>query len=534
MEGPRVKLGGGGGSPPPSPPTYTGLLAAQASARPTAVALRVRGTSISYRALAERAARVAGGLQRRRVGLGDRVAISAPNSLHLFDCILGTIWAGACAALLHTRFGPGDVGPVLDRLTPAVVIVGASAPGRDPAIPAVRDWATERSVLVLDEEFTASCVGNGLAVPSRERPDEPTIILHTSGTSSGPKSVVHTTSSLVPHHLNLIDAQQITDRDRIACPVPMTSVWGVGCLLTETLGSGACLVVDDYEADTFVDWLLDERITVVNALDTMAPLWGDSPPELAVRTGIVGLVRDLESSLIAGLAERWGANVISTYGMTELGIGAAYMRARDPVPIRDRVGGRTAPGVEIRLLDAGGRDVENDEIGDIVVRGRNVFREYLGDPAATDRAFDANGWFRTNDLGRQLGDRLILVGRSGDMVKVSGFNVDPAEVERILEAVPGVSRACAVGVPDERRGEVVAALLVGTPGLEARAVEACRQQLADYKVPQHVYLVDAVPVTVGPHGEKLQRPTARALVLERRSSEAAHRRRAPPADTSES
>jgi long-chain acyl-CoA synthetase len=168
--------------------------------------------------------------------------------------------------------------------------------------------------------------------------------------------------------------------------------------------------------------------------------------------------------------------------------------------------GRPVPGVELRLLDDRGEEVRPGDPGEVVVRGPNVFSGYWRQPEATAEVLDADGWFRTGDVGILDDGNLYLVDRKKDLIIVSGFNVYPREVEEVLFRHPKVAEAAVIGAPHPYTGETVKAVVVVRPGEEANQEEItdfCRRYLARFKCPEVIEFVDALPVN--PSGKVLRR-----------------------------
>jgi acyl-CoA synthetase (AMP-forming)/AMP-acid ligase II len=190
------------------------------------------------------------------------------------------------------------------------------------------------------------------------------------------------------------------------------------------------------------------------------------------------------------------STIITGYGLTEAGTAVATDPGDDVETIATTVG-RPRPGFEIRIADDAGVDVPDGEPGEVVLRGGSVMLGYLDDPEATRQALSADGWLRTGDIG--LIDRagcLRIVGRAKDMFIVGGFNAYPAEIENALLRHPGIAQAAVIGVADDRLGEVGMAFVVtGSADLTGPdIIQWCRDQMANYKVPRVVELVDELPV----------------------------------------
>jgi HIP---CoA ligase len=189
--------------------------------------------------------------------------------------------------------------------------------------------------------------------------------------------------------------------------------------------------------------------------------------------------------------------LISGYGLTEAGTASGTAPDDDPSTIATTVG-RPRPTFELRLVDTDGNDVPEGEAGEILLRGRSVMREYLDDPEATAETLSPDGWLKTGDVGRLTeAGCLQIVGRVKDMFIVGGFNAYPAEIENMLLRHPDVQQVAVVGIPDERLGEVGMAFVVLRPGATTSGPDVIswsRDQMANYKVPRAVEVVESLPL----------------------------------------
>jgi acyl-CoA synthetase (AMP-forming)/AMP-acid ligase II len=203
--------------------------------------------------------------------------------------------------------------------------------------------------------------------------------------------------------------------------------------------------------------------------------------------------------MIIAMRDKLGfENVVTGYGLTEAhGIAAMCRHDDDPETIA-KTSGRAIPGVEIKLIDDDGHDVAVGEPGEVLVRGYNIMRGYLDNPEATADAIDREGWLHTGDIAvADEQGNLMITDRKKDMYIVGGFNAYPAEIERIMSAHPSIAQVAIVGVPDDRLGEVGKAFVVATSGQDVDADEViswCRENMANYKVPRSIEVVDALPL----------------------------------------
>jgi malonyl-CoA/methylmalonyl-CoA synthetase len=352
-----------------------------------------------------------------------------------------------------------------------------------------------------------------LAQSSRRAPALPDVagsrlamILYTSGTTSRPKGVATTHGNLEAQISTLTDAWGWTEADRILHVLPLNHVHGIVNVLGCALWSGAaCEFLWPFEAAAVWRRIDDGGLTLFMAVPTiyakLLAAWEGAPLELRARWSAAArrlrLMVSGSAALPVPLLERWqaatGHVLLERYGMTEIG-----MALSNPLVGERRPGcvGQPLPGVEVRLVDEAGTEVEAGTPGEIEVRGAGVFREYWRRPDATRAAF-CDGWFRTGDLAvREDGSYRILGRLSVDIIKTGGYKVSALEIEDVLRLHPGVRECAVVGVPDDEWGERVAVAIV--PGSGARATldglrEWAAPRLAVYKLPTRLCEVEDLP-----------------------------------------
>jgi acyl-CoA synthetase (AMP-forming)/AMP-acid ligase II len=258
-----------------------------------------------------------------------------------------------------------------------------------------------------------------------------------------------------------------------------------------------------FDAGRVLERVAAERITVLPGAPTVYQSLLDHPDRdrrdlSTLRVAVTGAA-DIPVRLIERVREELPFSLVVTgYGLSEAGTASATTPDDDPETVATTVG-RARPGFEIRITDPeSGADVPAGEPGEVVLRGPSVMREYLDDPEATAAALSPEGWLRTGDLGT-LDERgnLRIVGRIKDMFIVGGFNAYPAEIEGVLLRHPDVRQAAVIGIPDERLGEVGMAFVVtgsDDPGVGDRILSWARDQMANYKVPRAIELLDELPI----------------------------------------
>ncbi len=480
---------------------------------------------LSWRDLARAVEAEAVRLRRAGVGPGDRVVVRLANGAPFCVAVLGALHADAIAVPVGPISVPRELDIVLGDCRPAVVL---AAP--DDAHAAAAAVAVGAAVLPPPETAPGDVDDGGIA--HGEGGEAVALLVYTSGTTGTPRGVQ------LPHRALLANRAQaaelrpapVTATDRVLLALPLFHVFGLAAGFFQVCWAGATAVLTErFEPEHTAAVLREQRVSGVAGVPSMFRSLLDLPAE-ELRSATAGL--RLCTSGGAPLPPRWLADfqaatglwIFEGYGLSEAGpvvtTNGADGRAK-PGSV-----GRPLPGVELRLVDADGRPLadaepdDDDELdtldnvsdptqdtGLVALRGPNLFTGYWPDGAG---APDADGWFRTADVGFLDADGdLHLVDRSSDLVIVNGFNVYPREVERVLAELDGVAEAAVVGVPDDRTGEAVKAVLVRAESsvlTEDDVVAHCRVRLARFKVPSVVMFVDELPRT--PTGKVARRQLA--------------------------
>ena len=320
-----------------------------------------------------------------------------------------------------------------------------------------------------------------------------------------PKAAMLTHGNLAANlRQNMATSGKVVRPDDIGlCVLPLFHIMGLNSILNLSLYAGATLVLQErFDPMTVFETIADEQISVLvgpptmwAALSQVDLVAGDALK--TIRIAVSGAAT-LPNRVVEEVAGRFGVRILEGYGLTEAAPGVTRA-TDDDTPIGSI--GRPMAGMEVRIVDAAGDDVYIGDEGEILVRGDNVFVGYLDDPEATARAMDPQGWLHTGDIAVVDDDGFVyIVDRAKDLIIVSGFNVFPAEVERVLNAHPGVVESGVVGVPHPHTGESVKAFIVAEPGRvleEDDLIEWCATELARYKCPTKIDLVDEIPRGLG-------------------------------------
>lgn len=335
-------------------------------------------------------------------------------------------------------------------------------------------------------------------------PTDVAYILYTSGSTSTPKGVQLQHYALIENMWNLGNRMHVTEHDRLWLAVSL--FWGLGCenALFNMLTHGACVVLQEsFEAGEALRIIAQERCTVFYGMPNMVQAMFEHPdrPKYDIsclqRGGTLGTLEQLRRIVDLGVTK-----FSTIYGLTESYGNCTVADADDPFETKVATVGKPLPGVDLRIVDPEtGNEQPRGKIGEIRLKGY-VTIGYYKDEDKNREAFDADGYFRTGDLGfLDDADYLHFRGRLKEMIKTGGINVAPVEVEETLLRFPDVKLAFVTGVADARRDEVIAAVIVPQEGAnlsEAALLEHCRHELAAYKVPRLMTLVREadLPLTV--------------------------------------
>lgn len=343
--------------------------------------------------------------------------------------------------------------------------------------------------------------------PGKRASSEPVNIQYTSGTTGSPKGVLLTHRNLLNNGMLVGRQMRLTGQDRICLPVPLYHCFGcvMGVLASVVYGSTLILPNWTYDARAALSAVHDERATAIYGVPTMFIAELEHPDfglfDLSsLRTGIMaGAPCPIE--VMRRVVERMHCREITiAYGQTESSPVITMSAADDPLEIRVSTVGAPLPGTEVKIVDESGQTVPAGMQGELCTRGYLVMKGYDGEPEATARSIDPEGWLHTGDLAvmRESG-HCNITGRAKDMIIRGGENVYPREIEEFLYTHPKVADVQVVGVPDLRLGEAVCAwvrLKASESMTEDELRDYCRGRIAHFKVPQYVRFVGSFPMTV--------------------------------------
>jgi malonyl-CoA/methylmalonyl-CoA synthetase len=450
------------------------------------------GPSLDYRALASRTAQFASTLRGLGASVGDRVVVQVEKSPETVLLYLGCLRAGVVFIPLNPAYSQEEVGYFLTDSRPALFVC---EPGREAwAVDGVPARALRGPGGLASEAEFEEPSGE---VVAREASDT-AAILYTSGTTGRSKGAVLTHGNLAANALALHRAWGFAADDTLLHILPVYHAHGLFVALHTTLLNGTgMLFLERFEVDRVCD-LLPEATVLMGVPTHYVRLLSEPRFDAGVCRNVrlfVSGSAPLREDTFERFRERTGHTILERYGMTETG-----MNTSNPLQ-GERVAGSVGPpleGVEVRVQDEHGRGVAQGDVGSLEVRGGNVFQEYWGQPEKTAASFRPEGWFVTGDLARVDARGYVhLVGRDKELIITGGLNVYPREVERVLDAIPGVLESAVFGLEDAEWGEAVCAAIVREPGSVVPAAEevadAARAHLASFKLPRRVFVVPALP-----------------------------------------
>ncbi|MFI1924180.1 MULTISPECIES: acyl-CoA synthetase [unclassified Streptomyces] len=462
-------------------------------------ALRFGERSLTYAQLASAAGAVVA-----RVREEGRVAVWATPSLETAVAVVGALLAGVASVPLNPKSGDKELGHILGDSAPRVVL---AAPG-DELPAALRELVRIDVEVEAAVEADADVRGGGASVPTAVSvsDEDPALVVYTSGTTGPPKGAVIPRRAIATTLDALADAWQWTGEDVLVHGLPLFHVHG---LVLGVLGplrrGGSVRHLGRFGAEG-VTRELSTGASMLFGVPTMYHRIAEALPDDPALAKALAGARLLVSGSAAlpvhdheRIAAATGRRVIERYGMTETLMNTSV---RADGEARAGTVGVPLPGVELRLVDEDGSTVEaydGESVGEIQVRGPNLFTEYLDRPDATAAAFTSDGWFRTGDVAVRDPDGYVrIVGRKAtDLIKSGGYKIGAGEIENALLEHPGVREAAVTGEPDADLGERIVAWVVPTDPealpAESELADHVARRLAPHKRPRVVRYLDALP-----------------------------------------
>jgi len=516
---------------PPQADSLPALIEFQAQLDPERPAIVAGDTRLTYQQFNEQVIQLAASLQAQGVNAETKVALLAPNDadwlisafaalrlgveLHTFhtwvhawdlEYLLGA--AGTEVLITAPRVRSNDILGELRELVPEAwqgeTIESAKFPALRTIISIGDDVAETplpASALLLHDLVAA---GADLPAPSIAAVGASTaVVLYTSGTTEFPKAVPLAHRALVENGFAIGERMGLGNQDRVWLGSPLFWSFGIANAGMATFTHGACLVVQErFTAESAAELMGQEQCTAAYLLPSIALALVEEARDkmrsiASLRTGlIIGRPEEVARTI----TELDIPELCNVYGSTETYGNCCVTSHKLDAEVRAVTQGLPLDGNELRVVDLeSGEIVPVGEAGELQIRGR-VMSGYLNNVDATASALTSDGWYRTGDLGRLRSDGMMeFVSRHSEMIKTSGINVSPSEVEAFIERLDGVEQVVVVGAPHPERGEVPVAFIVEGEGVslsEAEVIADCKRSIASFKVPWAVEIIDEVPQTV--------------------------------------
>jgi long-chain acyl-CoA synthetase len=481
-------------------------LVSSARTHPDRAALRLEDAVVSYRALDQGSAHMAGLLDNHGVKPGDRVAIMLPNVPEFALAYFGVLRAGGIVVPMNPLLKSREVAYYLGDSGARLLFAWHAF--ADEARAGAQQ--AEAEVVVVSPGAFDSLLASAPSVEDVADLDEDdtAVILYTSGTTGQPKGAELTHANLSRNCDIAGELVQLTADDVIFGGLPLFHAFGQTCTLNAAVGSGACLtLLPRFDAGKALGILGEHGVTVFAGVPTVFSRLVQEPdrdayPVSRLRVSLTGGAA-MPAQVLHAFQTAFDCVVLEGYGLSETSPIASF----NTLQAGPKPGSVGTPirGVEMRVV-ANGREVPHGESGEIAIRGHNVMKRYWQRPEET-AATIRDGWLYTGDIGRIDEDGSFwIIGRTKDVIIRGGYNVYPREVEDVFYEHPAVADAAVIGLPSSDLGEEVGAAVVLKPGARTTAEELreyVKHQVAAYKYPRKVWITDALPK--GPTGKILKR-----------------------------
>lgn len=482
--------------------------------KPNATATIFQGRHRTFAELGQRVAKLAGALQTLGMGVGDRVAMLSLNSDRYLEYYLAVFWAGGVVNPVNVRWSATEIAYSLDDSDTTILFV-------DDMFKSMASELRSRSkvlrTMIYADDGEASegllsyedLIAEAAPVPDALREnDDLAGVFYTGGTTGFPKGVMLTHRSLFSNALSVL-AEGFTSEDSNGLHVaPLFHLAGVTFMLALLLRGGAHSFLSTFNPEEVIETISRERITDTGMVPTMIQLLVDHPAVKAfditsLKWVLYGASPISESLLERALSTLPDVNFIQAYGMTELSPVATILPPFYHTPEGRKLGklrsaGRATFYAEVRIVDADGKELPRGTVGEVAVRSAGVMMGYWNKAAETAAAI-RDGWMYTGDGGYMDEDGFVfIVDRIKDMIVTGGENVYSAEVENALAKHPSIAMCAVIGIPDDKWGESVHAVVVLKSGAKADEEDItshCKTLIANYKCPRSIEFRSELPLS---------------------------------------
>lgn len=518
--------------------TLADLLMRSAELRPMADAIIFPDERATYQELVENSQKIARNLTALGIAKGDHIGILMPNCMDFLYAFFGCAVIGAVIVPINARLKSTDLPyvikdsnvkllittdkfadyvdfkAILQKCFPEILTSNAQVPLDLKQAPDLRKIVVIKGI--TNQGFTGESDFEAMGAMDKKA-DERTlnacrerikirdlaVIMYTSGTTSNPKGARLTHEALVRTSMAMNRERfLLSPDDSVWTPAPLFHLASILPLLASIDGGAKCSLMSYFDAQTAIEMMENEKATVIYpAFPPITQAIIDHPKFGAADLSKIRLMINVgpPETLLKFQRAMSQAIQISAYGCTEISGVICQGKITDDEKQRSESSGEPYKGTEVKIIDDFQNELGPGEIGEILVRGYQLFEGYYNDASKTKAAIDQDGWFHTGDLGHLDKDgRVTFIGRKKDMLKVGGENVSPVEVEVFLSEHPAILMAAVIGVPDERLIEVPAAFVEVLPGAsltEKEVIDYCSGKIAKYKVPRYIEFISEWPTT---------------------------------------
>jgi len=485
------------------------VLASKAAKYSDKVSIIFDGNQFTFKDIVHNFQRSASLFRHLGISKGDVVAFQLPKSMEFLFMHLGNLSIGGITLPLNTAYKKDEMAYLLNNSRSSLFVTEKeNYLYLKPVIDSIKDL----NCLIIDEKVEGEYsygdeierISNVKEPPYSSRNDDIALIFYTSGTTGQPKGAMITHRNLLENMGSLKKAWEWTEKDVLLHALPIFHVHGLTVALHGCLNAG-CKVIIHQVFDPHKVWEDIEKykctmfMGVPTMYQRMLKAWQEMPEKPAidsVRVFISGSA-PLPERLFYDFKKHTGHTLLERYGTTETGMNTSNLIEESGRKAKSV--GYPLSGVEIRIVDMDRKDVKPPKVGEVWIKGDNIFKGYWRAKEKTAESLEGP-WFRTGDMGYQDPEdnmRIYLIGRSKDLIITGGYNVYPKEVEDILERHEGIDESAVIGLPDEDYGEKVIGIVVLKNKNEDVAAEDiigfCKQRLASYKCPKQIFFRDKLP-----------------------------------------
>lgn len=490
---------------------------AQLTPNNTYVLEETSGQLLTYEALLSSCAAVTQVIAAHGLQPGETISVVMPNGLNTLRILLGAMWGGYCVNPVNLLSQPDQMRYVLEHSDCKLIM---ASPEWAEKLEEVLKGISRPIELLVTAETMESLPGEIYSskeqldifskfIESQVNPQNPALLMYTSGTTGVPKGVLLTQAQLAHNALSIVAEHQLTEHDRVLAVLPLYHINAFMVTMLAPLVSGGSLaLVPRFSAAQFWNQASTMACSWINLVPTMVSYLIEHPAPHVSVTENIKFCRSASASLppehLQGFEKKFGVSVIETMGLTE----TAAPAFSNPLNRSERklgsVGKQT--GCEARIIDDQFNIVADGVTGEVAIKGNNVMAGYYKNPSATASTFTPDGWLRTGDLGHRDADGFFFItGRIKELIIKGGENIAPREIDEVLLRHPDVLDAASVGVPDKHYGQEIMVCIVLRPDRQTGETEIrafCDVHLGKFKSPKLIYFVSELPR--GPSG-KVQR-----------------------------